>query len=350
MDILKGKLLYICEKDKGLLFDKQGFFSVDLQNGQRELIMSLRPSGAKGVLSHFRLVSRLLRLEPRCMERLEGDRFVVCHTHKVWLLDIAKRSFTILQESRKGFSNPLNFCSDGVCVYWGDYGDNANHEEVNIYRLNPDLKLEIVYTVPQRTVRHIHNVIWDEANKRFFVLTGDMEEPSGIYTASADWSEVKPIVIGQQQYRAVVGFPHDDGLIYATDSVADANNIYLLQGSEVKTLCSFPGSCIYGTETKSHYVFASTVEPPEGRGFFNMFTYKLGKGIKDRYSHFITVRKSDLKAEEVLKLKKDIWPMKLFQYGSLMFPKGHKESEDLWYYVMACEGDGRTFRLEKKLY
>ena len=72
---------------------------------------------------------------------------------------------------------------------------------------------------------------------------------------------------------------------------------------------------------KTHYVFASTVEPSEGRGFFDMFTYELGAGITDKYSHLITIRKSDLHVEEVLKVKKDIWPMKLFQYGSLMFPK-----------------------------
>ena len=340
--VYKGSLLYLCCDEWGLLFDKQTFFRIDLKSGERNRIINVRPSGVKGAVSHSRLASRLFRLEPRCVEILGVNTFVVCYAHSVWLLDIKERTFTELQKSRIGFSNPLTLCSDGQCVYWGDYGDNAGREEVRIYKLKPDLEIDIVYSFPRGSIRHIHSVIWDESKKRFYILTGDLEEASGIYSASADWSMVKPIETGRQQYRAVVGFPYKGGLIYATDSVAEENNIYLMGDGEVKTLYSFPGSCIYGTETRDFFVFSSTVEPPEGRGVMDLFSYKLGTGIKDRYAHIVKVRKSDLEVEEIMKLKKDIWPMKLFQYGVIMFPKGQKNSEDLWYYVMACKGDGKT--------
>ena len=340
MDSIKGNLLYVNYEGSGLLFNKQSFFLVKLKTGQQELVLSVRPSFSKKIYSHSRLLSRLMRLEPRCAEQLDENRFVVCYQHKVWLLDTGKKYFSVLQESRTGFSNPLNLCSDGKYVYWGDYGDNVGREAVRVYRLSSDKIVDVVYEFPKGAIRHIHNVIWDITHRRFIVLTGDLEETSGIYVATEDWKEVKPMVTGRQQYRAVVGFPYGEGLIYATDSVSEENNIYLLQGGEAKPLCAFPGSCIYGTETKNYYVFASTVEPPEGRGILDMFSYKLGAGIRDRYSHLVTVRKSDLKVEEVLKVKKDIWPMKLFQYGVLTFPKGHNRSEGLWYNVIACKGDG----------
>jgi hypothetical protein len=279
------------------------------------------------------------------VERLDVNRYVVCHDHNVCLLDVVNKTFSVLQKSRKGFSNPLNLSSDGINVYWGDYGNNASHESVNIYRLTPKLNVDVVYTFPKGIIRHIHNIIWDEKHQFFYVMTGDMEATSGIYIASSDWSMVKPVAIGSQQYRAVVAFPYKNGLIYATDSVEDSNHIYLLQDEEVKPLHLFPGSCIYGTEIKDFFVFSSTVEPPEGRGLMSLLTNRLGTGIQDRYVHLIIISKNDLTLEEILKVKKDIWPMKLFQYGSIMFPKGQKMCEGLWYYSIACKGDGKSFKL-----
>lgn len=343
MTSLKGQLLYLINNTFGLLFYRSAFYHVDLENGKTELIAIIPEGGFRKILGRIRLTVRLFRMEPRCTEKLYDNKFVICHAHKVWLLDVKQKSFTVLQDSREGFSNPLNFCSDGKSVYWGDYGDNASSDTVNIYRVNSLQKVEIVYSFPKGTIRHIHNIVWDKVHNRYFILTGDLEEKSGIYVADSDWKEVKPVIIGSQQYRAVVAFPCGDGLIYATDSVAEENNIYLLQYGEVSVLAPFPGSCIYGTETRDYYVFSSTVEPPEGRGFFNMFTYKLGAGIQDRNAHLVLVRKNDLQVQEVLKVKKDIWPMKLFQYGALIFPKGQwKSNNELYFNVVACKGDGKV--------
>lgn len=334
--------LYRTTDRKGVFFERCSFFKGDAYSNVQEQIVSAKLYGLKGLLSKNRLANRLLRMEPRCVERLDDDRFIICYSQSVCLLDFCNQSLSPIQTSRSGFSNPLNLCSDGQYVYWGDYGDNSTHEEVNIYRVDASLNTEVIYSFPKGAIRHIHNIIWDDANKKFYILTGDLEETSGIYESDSEWKDVRPVVVGSQQYRAVVGFPYENGLVYATDSVSEENQIYLLQDGGVKSLAPFPGSCIYGTETKDYYVFSSTVEPPEGRGFFNLFTYKLGKGIKDRYAHIITVRKSDLKVEEVYKAKKDIWPMKLFQYGTFMFPKGQNKSNDLFFNVVACKGDGET--------
>lgn len=333
-------IIYIFSETQKLLFQRHAFWIETLSN--KEKIFDVPTSRLISYLSHSRLLTRLFRLEPRCAERLSEKKFVVCYAHKVWLLDVKQKNFTVLQESRDGFSNPLNLCSDGKNVYWGDYGDNASREEVNIYRVNSLQKIEIVYSFPKGAIRHIHNIVWDKVYNKFYILTGDLEEKSGIYVADSDWKDVKSVVTGSQQYRTVVAFPCGDGLIYATDSVAEANNIYMLQHGEVRVLAPFPGSCIYGTETRDYYVFSSTVEPPEGRGLLDMFSYKLGAGIKDRYAHLVSVRKSDLQVQEVLKVKKDIWPMKLFQYGALTFPKGQEKNDKLWYNVIACKGDGKV--------
>lgn len=307
----------------------------------RQFVGKIPVSVIKRVLSSFRLTNRLFRLEPRCTIQLADDLFLVCLLHKVWLLDIKKKKISEIWQSPHGFSDPLNFCSDGQFVYWGDYGDNPTHDAVKIYRIDQSMQVEVVYQFTAGDVRHIHNIIFDKDQKCFFILTGDMGDSSGIYRANEDWSAVEPLRVGKQKYRAVVGFPFKHGLIYVTDSVSEENHICYLQGDNFFELSSFPGSCIYGTETRNYFVFSSIVEPPEGRGFSNLFTYKLAKGIKDRYSHLIKVRKADLKVEEILKVKKDFLPMKLFQYGAIMFPNGQVNSDKLWYRIVACQGDGQ---------
>ena len=292
--------------------------------------------------SKIRILTRLFRLEPRDIEKLSENRYVICALHKIWLLNIHDGSIKELASNRKGWSDPLNFCTDGVNVYWGDYGNNPKRDDVNIYKIDQNLKITIIYKFDAGFIRHIHNIIWDDTCKCFYLFTGDKELHSGIYMADKDWNYVNPIAVGSQKYRAVVGFPTEGCIIYATDSVESQNNIYMIRNGEVQAISPFPGSCIYGCETKTHFVFSSTVEPSEGRSFWKMFSYKLGAGINDRYSHLITVRKGDLKVDEKLKLKKDPLPMKLFQYGTIMFPKGQNNYEDLLYYSMACEGDGES--------
>lgn len=342
MKRIKGRLYYICENHHGLLYRKASFYDVDLESCHAEPLLKMPLGFLKRVAGQFGLLSRLLRLEPVCVERLSKQQYVVGCNHNIYLLNLKNSSLTSILSSREGFSTPLNICTDGNAVYWGEYGDNFNFDAVNVYSLGQDLSFKIVYTFPKGVIRHIHNIIWDIVNEQFFILTGDLENTSGIYTANKDWTEVKPLATGRQRFRAVVGFVNDDKLIYATDAVEEKNSIYQLQDGKVKLIADFPGSCIYGIETKDYFIFSSAVEPPEGRGLLELFTYKLGKGIKDRYTHLVTVRKNDLKVNDVFSLRKDIWPMKLFQYGTLMFPKGQEEGDCLWYYIKSCNGDGTS--------
>ena len=293
-------------------------------------------------MSHSQLASRLFRIEPRCAGKLDDTRYLVGASGAVWLLDTQTGALKEATKFRPGWSAPLCFCHDGHCAYWGDYGANALSEEVNVYRMSPHGEVKTVYSFPLGTVRHIHGIVWDREQRLFYVFTGDLEPTAGIYTATEDWSEVRPLLTGSQQYRAVVGFPTTHGLLYATDSVESANHIYLARGGKAEVLSDFPGSCIYGCETLTHYLFSSTVEPPEGRGLLDLFSYRLGAGIRDRRAHLVAVRKRDLHIEELLSVKKDWLPMKLFQYGALTFPGGQERCRHAVYNIVACKGDGRT--------
>ncbi len=346
MMILKGRLIYLNNGFEGVLFKNFAFYAVDLKNGKRELIARLSASLRNSILSHFRLTVRLLRLEPKSIGCIDENRFLICILGKLWLLDLQKKDVKELRNLRSGYS-VLNFCERNGFVYWGDYGANPNHDEIYIYRLGKDLEISIVYKFPTDSVRHIHNII--KTDDGFVVLTGDNETVAGIYKANADWSEVIPWKNGEQKYRAVVGFPYKGGLLYATDSVESENHLRIIdaEGNE-RDLATINGSCIYGGETKDYFIFSTTVESHEGGGWRKLLSNELGGGIKSPDVHIIAVRKLDLNIRILKKTRKDVWPMKLFQYGMAVFPKGQENSVDgVWYYNIATkEGDGKTLFLK----
>lgn len=336
MKKIKGRLLYL-NGNQGLLFKKLAFYTVDMESGSTERIASLPVGGAKKIIGRFGLANRLLRMEPRCAGKLDNNRYVVGVLGKLWLVDIHESTLTKLKELRPGYGL-VSFCERDGCLYWGDYGANPNHEEINIYKLNQNLEVSVVFTFPQGSIRHIHGIIND--GDGFVVMVGDNEPQAGIYRVNNDWTEVKPWKTGEQKYRAVAGFPYKGGLLYATDSVETENHLrYIESDGTERILTAINGSCIYGGETKHSFLFSTTVEPHEGGGIRKMLSNKLGGGIKSKDVHILEVDKSDFRVRIIKKYRKDIWPMKLFQYGRAPFAGGQIESiNGIWAYPIACVG------------
>ena len=337
MNKLKGRLLYLTGDNKGLLYKHLAFYWVKLESGQANLIARLPAPTNKRLLCRFQLLNRLMRMEPRCVGRLDENRFVVNVLGKIWLLDVQKKVVSDVLTLRSGYSL-LNFCEKEGSLYWGDYGANPNYDEINIYRLDGDLNITIVHCFPKGSIRHIHNIIVD--GDGFVVLAGDNETQAGIYRANTNWTEVKPWKTGEQKYRAVVGFPYKGGLLYATDSVETENHLRLIEAEGTESVLSaINGSCIYGGQTKEYYLFSTTVESHEGGGFRKMLSNQLGDGIKSKDVHILAVDKKNLSVHIIKKYKKDNWPMKLFQYGRAPIAGGQAEAMDgIWCYPIACLG------------
>ena len=353
---IKGRLLYLIDENTGLLFHRMCFFLVDLTTGKKEFVCKLPVGKKTELLSHSRILSRLKRLEPKCVGRLSDTEYVVSLLRCVWLIDIQKGTCIKLCENPEGFSEIINFCSTKGGVYWGDYGRNSELREVTVYglRLKSEglpltaygLQVEKVYTFEEGTVRHIHNIVED--GDGFLLFVGDNEEKAGIYRVNSDWTEVKPWKTGQQKYRAVVGWPYQGGVLYATDSVETENHIRLITADGVeRELAVLNGSCIYGCETKDYYLFSTTVEPHEGGGKLSLLFEKLGGGIKSRDVTIVAVSKKDLSVRQVASFKKDWWPMKLFQYGRCIFAGGQKYANSVWCSPVACKKyDGKSIKIE----
>lgn len=345
MKAIKGRLLYVLG-DKGLVFRNQAFYIVELGSGDSEMVARLPIKGIKSLFGFWPLANRMLRLEPRCAGHLDEQRFVVSVMSHLWLVDIERKSLMSLSHTREGYGL-LWFCECDEGLYWGDYGANPKHEEINIYHLDKDLELSIVYTFHGGSIRHIHSILKD--GNGFVVMAGDNEPVAGIYKVNSDWTSVKPWKTGSQKYRAVVGFPHKGGLLYATDSVETENFLRFISADGTESiLASINGSCIYGGEVRDYFLFSTTVEPHEGGGIRNLLSYELGGGIKSREVHIVAVRKVDLSVRVIRKYRKDIWPMKVFQYGRVQFAGGQENAlGGVWCRPLACTGTkGKSEYLE----
>jgi len=346
MKTIKGRLLYLIDNQIGLLSKQMSFFLVDMSTHEERFICALPVSKKAVLLSHCRLLSRLKRLEPKCAGRLSETEFVVSLLRSCWLIDTARGICEKLCDNPEGFSEVINFCSVADGVYWGDYGRNTEHKEVKVYHLDKDHRITVVHTFSAGKVRHIHNIVED--GNGFVLFVGDNEAEAGIYKVNKDWSEVKPWKTGQQKYRAVVGYPYNGGILYATDSVETENHLrFITAKGEEKILASLNGSCIYGCETKDDYLFSTTVEPHEGGGLKSLFIDSLGGGIKSRDVTIMAVSKKDLTVRQVASFRKDGWPMKLFQYGRCIFAGGQEKQNVAWGSPVACKKyDGKTIKIE----
>ncbi len=293
-----------------------------------------------------RLAVRLFRREPRCAVALPEGRVLVAAQRKLILADLEQGLCQTVFSSREGFSDVLSLClsrEEGYLAYWGDYGGNARREEVRLYGLTVQGCVQTLFAFPAGAVRHVHSIL-PALDGGYWIFTGDTEEAAGIYRADSAFAQITPVAVGQQRCRAVVGFDTPKGLLYATDAVNEPNYLYLrTQDGTLHQLAPLNGSCIYGAAYSDGWLFSTTVEPDENnRGLLSWISPKRGAGILSREACLVAVNR-ELQVQTLLKMKKDILPMKLFQYGCIQFSTG--DGEPWLYPVAVSRKDGKPIRL-----
>lgn len=322
-------MVLFINKDKDVFSYQDGVLRLN-----NETVCYILRSGVKRILCRFRIINRLFRLEPRCATFLDEDRMILAFQHQVIIVSISEKRIIDYIQMRPSFSNPLNFCSmkrfGQEIVYWGDYGENMDGREINIYKYTQG-GLDVCYSFPRNGIKHVHNIVYDKWRDRFFVLTGDLGDKVGIYTATRNFKFIEPFLIGDEKYRAVQAVVTEEGLIWATDAVMSDNHLFYcsFENKSVKELASLNGSVIYGIPVNGGLLFSTTVEPyPTGDSLFKaIFNNRLAPGIKSRGVELCFC--SDKKEVSVLKtFRKDWLPISLFQYGQVLFPGYENEELD----------------------
>lgn len=325
------KILAILPNFNQIYFDWMYLY---LPNGKKIKISF--SSFVKKQLGRFRIFVRLLRLEPRCLTFLSEDIFVISFLKKLWFISLCEGKIRQCESVRKGFSDVLMFCSMREygynIVYYGDYGQNVHEEEIHIYKLDENLHSEICYTFPARSIKHIHNILYDKFHERFFIFTGDFGDHVGIYIADSKFCKVTPYLLGQQSYRAVIGKVLEKGLLYATDAVMEDNYLFYISflDNKPRKVLSLNGSVIYGLILNKGLLFSTTVEPRPSvtSRVISLIDNRNGNGIKSNNVEVFFVS-DELVCRKLKTYRKDLLPMRLFQYGSVSFPCLFDEQIDL---------------------
>ena len=347
-----------------LSFKSNKDISLEYRNGHffssGEMVGSIPLSKIRQLLSHIRLTNRLLRLEPRLAVALTEKEYMVVFQRKIFLLNISKKCITEAYPVREGFSNPLNICSmkkyGQAVAYWGDYEINEGKKYINIYKYQVGAPPKVCYTFKEGLINHVHQIIFDPYRERFIIFTGDFGKEVGIYTADNRFTNVEPLFVGNENFRACQGIVTEDGLLWATDAVMKENHLFYLsfnQPDKIRDLATLNGSVIYGLPINDGLLFSTTVEsyPSNNRGFSKFLDDRIGPGIKSRDVDLMFVSK-DLKVQLLHRFKKDCWPMRLFQYGQIQFPSsdwgGYYVNEVVVNPIAVKKYDGKPFFVKLK--
>lgn len=352
--IVSNKKLLACSEEYFLYYSKGNLYF----KKEKETKLQLLGSALKGkdkILAKCRLLERLFRNEPRCAIAIDRDTFLVSWYGGIYKVSVSEKSIVREHSYRNGMRNALNLCKiDNIngfrdCVVYGEYFGNVQKEEVRIFARYEDEKWNCVYTFEKGRITHIHSIVAHPKRGSIIVLTGDQDTESIVCEITNDFQHSQVWAEGKQQYRACVAFPYENGILYATDTPLEKNSIYYMEKKETgdlshKKLQELPGPCIYGTEMKGQYVFATSVEPdPTLSRWRYMITYKLGAGVQSRKTNLFM---GDYKKgfEKIFEARKDIFPMLLFQFGNFQFPTGTKELYITGQSV--CGLDGKTVNIE----
>lgn len=338
-----------------LMYRKGALFISNDGGANIDFLANLPLKGKKKLFTRSRLLTRLFRLEPRAASIIDEKRYMISYAGKIYVVDAESKSIQTDFDFRPGMNNPLSFTKvdavpgfdDGI--YFGEYFSNNNQEEVCIYRRTSE-EWKKVFAFPKGAIYHIHGIVADRKRRCLYVLTGDEDHESAIWEAKNNFTEVTPILRGKQQYRSCVAFPWNEGFLYATDTAREHNWVYRVWQNngnwETDNVVQLPGPCIYGIKIGDYCYFATSVEPDESVGSFRYrFTYRLGKGIRERKTHIIRVD-SKGNAETVFHAKKDLWPMLLFQFGNCMFPSVEKTNKLIICPISVYKYDGKTIVYE----
>lgn len=335
-----GKLLCY-KRNKLFLYDgsKMNFF--------REFEIK----GYRGILSKTRFLTRIFHRYVFCGVYLpKEDIAFIAANDGIYKVPFDGREIVRCFDFKyKDMHRPLSFFEiKGVkgfddCIAFGEYCYNQDRNPISFYVYRQSISnWEKVYSF--NDIRHIHSIIPDTYNDRVLVLTGDKDSECGVFEFKNNFSEVRTISRGNQQLRFCCGKAYPDGVVLVTDSPFEQNYIYKLSSNDTfEKKHEIPGPTVFFTANNDNLYFATDVENDEKNltPFKEFFINKKGDGVLDDYSHLFCY--NPVKgAEEIAKFKKDFWPMRIFGFGTIHFPYGFSENDELYCYPMSVSNYDQT--------
>ena len=315
--------------DGDLLYGSRGYglYCARMTAAQIEWrrVANYAPEWWRDVTSRFALTSRLLRDGFHALAVLPRGDLVAAVPGAIVRLPAGETEFRVPHRLTRG-TRPLHIASTpNGQLFWGEYFDNSERSEVHIYgSQDGGLSWQVAHTFGTRTVRHIHNIVYDKWADCLWIFTGDYGSECKIMRAPADFSFCEEVMSGSQQIRAVAAVIMPEGLYFASDTPLEQNYIYLLDRSgQLHRQSDIPSSSIYGCKNRSGIFFSTMVEPSA----INRSKSVTLVGSEDRVAW-----------QQLADWSKDRWSMRLFQYGNAFLPDGENTTDFISVSTIAVQG------------
>jgi hypothetical protein len=322
-----------------ILYTSRGYnlLRAQVQNPSNNLIWhpvaTFRPSWPRRLSAKNCLTARLFRDGFHALAVLPSGGFVAAVAGAIVTLHPSENEFQLTHRIARG-TRPLHVTTiPNGRVYWGEYFDNADRNEVHIYAsTDAGATWNIAYTFPKGAIRHIHNIVHDPWANYLWILTGDYGNECRILRASYDLTQVEAVLQGNQQARTVALIPTEKALYFSSDTPLETNYIYQLDRQRtLSQLASISSSSIYGCRVRDRIFFSTMVEP--------------SKANPDNHVRIYGSDKIACEWHPLLAWKKDRWPISLFQYGNAFLPDGDNTTPYLAVTTIAVESDDMTTSL-----
>lgn len=227
-------------------------------------------------------------------------------------------------------SRPLSFERIGNEIVFGEYRSNPERSKIGLFALNN--YGEIIERLTFDGIRHIHGVYQDPHTHKIWISTGDEDNEAALYSCKKNYTNLEKILYGSQQTRAIKLLFTETHVYFGSDAPHEVNYLYRLnkETNTVEQLTKVGGSVFHGCKVGNWFFFSTAVEP--------------SKVNKTKYAE-LWASPNGTKWKCILKLKKDLFPMKHFQYGQIFFPAGLTDGEHLWISPFATKYSNKSFRL-----
>jgi hypothetical protein len=287
------------------------------------------------LVSRSRPGQRLLRFMVYNLIRLANGDLFITFDKSVGLLRDGKY-FEL-----NGLARPCRVLRSGCAVniagdvYFGEYLPNQERGVVHIYRYRSGAKnLEIIYTFPRGTVRHIHGIYVDPFTSAIYCLTGDADSECRIIRSNDDFSTIEIVGMGDESWRAVSILFDQQSLYYGTDAEFCSNEIFSVDrvSNERRRVGRVSGTVFYSKRVGQDSFFTTTAEnapsqPQNVAGLWHL-------DQKGELSH-------------QARFEKDRWNKDLFMFGTINLPFMNDFDDRLYFNLVGVKGDNSTFCLRR---
>ncbi len=315
---------------KTFLYASRGnqIFRGDLKGYNWQRIASMPIINKEKFKSFSRLSRRLFRSGISHILSIDRRSLLIVGYDQLCVYDLFKGSW--ITASQIVGKRPLLIGQSPNVLCYGEYRSNPENSPISVITSN-DKGMTWKKSYSFKNIRHIHGVVWDKYWQQFWITTGDNGIDCGLWLADEEFKKVQIFLNDGQQARAVQPIFTKDYIYYATDTHEEQNHIYRIcrKTKEREQLIQVQSSVFYGAIVNNRIFFATVCEPKSLESYVAIYGSDIeGKGWR-----------------EVLRLKKDLWSKRYFQYGQILFPYGENQTPYLWFTPMSCTYDQQVMRM-----